>query len=172
MGLFSTVPGCMWQYLALLDGARLYLAVPGSALVCHDLPFHRMPHSANDSPKCFCIYRLKCSKAIIGIWIGLDGPLKAPLIWAPLCGTNKKNILSADLLQEKRIWCIQCRILPIRRFSGSFYVMTIFAKDSLTIFWGYSLRGLLCYESCQFVFSSSSFYDNAPPQSKQVLFLN
>ena len=33
MGLFSTVPGCTW----------LYPAVPGSALVYHDLPCHRLP---------------------------------------------------------------------------------------------------------------------------------
>ena len=54
--LLSTVPGCTW----------LYLVVPGSALVCHDLSFHRMPHTATDWPKCFCIYRLKCSKAVSG----------------------------------------------------------------------------------------------------------
>ena len=34
MGLFSTVPGLTW----------LYPSVPGSALVCHDLPHHRLPH--------------------------------------------------------------------------------------------------------------------------------
>ena len=55
--LYLAVPGCTW----------LCPAVPGSALVCHDLPFHRMPHTATDWPKCFCIYRLKCSKAINGI---------------------------------------------------------------------------------------------------------
>ena len=26
----------------------------GCTLVCHDLPFHRMPRSATDWPKCFC----------------------------------------------------------------------------------------------------------------------
>ena len=57
--LYLAVPGFTW----------LCPAVPGSALVCHDLPFHRMPHTATDWPKCFCIYRLKCSKAISG-WTG------------------------------------------------------------------------------------------------------
>ena len=33
MGLFSTVPGCTW----------VYLAVPASALVCYDLPYHKLP---------------------------------------------------------------------------------------------------------------------------------
>ena len=32
MGLFRTEPGFKW----------LYLAAPGSALVCHDLPYHRV----------------------------------------------------------------------------------------------------------------------------------
>ena len=56
-------------HLALPDCARLYLAVPGSALVCHDLPFHRLPHTATGWPKCFCIYRVKCSKAMS--WDGM-----------------------------------------------------------------------------------------------------
>ena len=48
---------CTWVYLALPDCTRLYLAVPDSALVCHDLPFHRLPHTATDWLKCFRIYR-------------------------------------------------------------------------------------------------------------------
>ena len=44
----------------------LYPAVPGFALVFHDLPCHRLPHTATDWPKCFCIYRLKCSTDISG----------------------------------------------------------------------------------------------------------
>ena len=59
MGLFSTVPG----------GTRLYLAVPGSAQVCHDLPYHKLPLTATDWLKCFCTNRPKCSKAIYK-WIG------------------------------------------------------------------------------------------------------
>ena len=44
----------------------LFSTVPGSALVCHNLPFHRLSHNATDWPKakCFYVYRLKCSEAL------------------------------------------------------------------------------------------------------------
>ena len=29
---------------------------------------HVAPHTATDWPKCFCLYRLKCSKAISGMY--------------------------------------------------------------------------------------------------------
>ena len=74
--LYLTVSGSNWLCPALPSCARLYLAVPSSAMVSHDLPFHRLPHTANDWPKCFCIYRLKCSKAIRG-W---DGRMKIPAV--------------------------------------------------------------------------------------------
>ena len=57
------------KYSAWWVFSALFLAVPGSALVCHYLPFHKLPHTSTDWPKCFCIYMLKCSKAIIG-WMG------------------------------------------------------------------------------------------------------
>ena len=39
-----------------------------------DLPWSTLlPHTATDWPKCFCIYRLKCSKATISGW--LDGQI-------------------------------------------------------------------------------------------------
>ena len=34
-------------------------------------PLLPMPHTATDWPKCFCIYRLKCSKAISG-WLEMS----------------------------------------------------------------------------------------------------
>ena len=67
MGLFSTVPGCTWLYLALPDCTRLYLALPWSAMIYLSTDCHILPLA-----KCFCIYRLKCSKAISG-WVGWDG---------------------------------------------------------------------------------------------------
>ena len=45
-----------------------------------------------------------------------------------------KKILCIDLLWEKQIGCIQCRMIPIRGFPGS------------------AFRELLSYESCQFIF--------------------
>ena len=71
MGLFSTVPGCSWLYLTVP-------AITGCTLVCHDIPFHRMPHTATDLPKCFCIYRLKCSEA--GRMVGY---MITPILRAP-----------------------------------------------------------------------------------------
>ena len=52
-------------------------AEPESAVFCHDLRFYRLPHTATDWPKCFCIYRLKCSNALSGwavTW--LDGNIR------------------------------------------------------------------------------------------------
>ena len=81
MGLFSTVPGSTWLYLTLPDCARLYLALPWSTMIYHS----RLPHTVTDWPKCFGIYRLKCSKAISG-WVGwVDGNL-----CKHLCGSNKR----------------------------------------------------------------------------------
>ena len=65
-------------YLAVHGFTWLCPAIPGCTLVCHDLPFHRMPHSATDWPKCFCIYRLKCSKALSGWLDGRLGGWKSP----------------------------------------------------------------------------------------------
>ena len=45
-GTFSTVPGCTW--------------------LCLGLPCSNLPQTATDWLKLFCIYRLKCSKAISG----------------------------------------------------------------------------------------------------------
>ena len=39
-----------------------------SAYICHYILDHRLPHTATDWLKCFCKYRLKCSKAISG-WV-------------------------------------------------------------------------------------------------------
>ena len=43
----------------------------------------RLPHTATDWPKCFCIYRLKCSKALSGWvrWDGWDGYLYKQLFY-------------------------------------------------------------------------------------------
>ena len=44
-----------------------------SAKICHDLLYHWLPHIATDWLKCFCLYRLKWSKAISGLdWAGLE----------------------------------------------------------------------------------------------------
>ena len=65
---------------------------------------------------------------------------------------SKKMILSIDSLWEKRIGCIQCRMIPIRRIPGS------------------GFRELLSYESCQFIFHHDDDDDDddatPPPQSK------
>ena len=84
------------------------LAVPGSAFVCHDLPHHRLPQTATDWLKCFCIYRLKCSKAVSGVdGMGLGWKsLKAPLLWAPLCGANDSTV--TILGTEPRHWHAVC----------------------------------------------------------------
>ena len=66
---YPAVPGWTWLYQTLTDCQQLYLDVLGSALVCQDLPFHRLTHTATDWRKYFCIYRLKCSKATCG-WDG------------------------------------------------------------------------------------------------------
>ena len=96
MDLFSTAHGCAWLYLAVPGFTWLCPAIPGCTLVCHDLPFHRMPHSATDWPKCFCIYRFKCSKAIsewIDGWVWVWKSVEAPLLRAPEYGNVLKHKL-------------------------------------------------------------------------------
>ena len=60
--------------------SALYLAVPSSAMIYLTIDCHRV--------KCFCIYRLKCSKALSGWMDGMGlvwKSLKAPLLWALHC---------------------------------------------------------------------------------------
>ena len=59
MGLFSTVPGCTW----------LYPAVPGSALVYHDLPCHRLPLTGLNA---FVYTGFNAMKLYVG-WVGWIG---------------------------------------------------------------------------------------------------
>ena len=80
------------KYSAWWVFSALFLAVPGSALVCHYLPFHKLPHTSTDWPKCFCIYRLKCSKAISGWtdrWTGGRSEISGRPYSKSTCGANK-----------------------------------------------------------------------------------
>ena len=98
---------CTWLYLALSNCARLYLAVPGSALVCHDLPFHRLPPTSTDWPKCFCIYRLKCSKAT-------SGRMEVSVLQAVSTSSNNQNNNDGDCagLKHPAPHLPHCRHLP------------------------------------------------------------
>ena len=63
-------PVCFFKYSTWWVFSALYPAVPGSSQVCHALPYGRLPQTATGCtcfpPSSFCIYRLKCSKAIQG----------------------------------------------------------------------------------------------------------
>ena len=89
MGLFSTVHTWLYLavpvYLASPDYARLYLALPGCTLACHELPLHRMPHTATDWSKCICIYiyRLNSYKGMVKRMVGWTGILGDSILRAP-----------------------------------------------------------------------------------------
>ena len=67
---------------------------------------YRLPQTATNWLEFFCLYRLICSK--VGLGVGLDGPMNAPLLRAPLCfavlintvRAIKEPILAWDLWQN------------------------------------------------------------------------
>ena len=75
-----------------------------SSQICHDLLYHRLPHTATDWPKCFCIYRLKGSKAISEwVWDGIEWKsLKAPGNLAMVVAlANKKTTQLGERVRQE-----------------------------------------------------------------------
>ena len=79
--LYLAVRCCNWLYLAVRCCNWLYLALPRSVMIYLNTDYH-----------CFCMYRLKWSKAKSGLGMGWKS-LKAPLQWAPLFGANNPDKL-------------------------------------------------------------------------------
>ena len=80
MGLFSTVRGCTWLYLALPGFTWLYLALPRSAMIYLTIDCYKLPLTGLTAS----VYTGLNAQKLIGLdWIRLGmgwKSLKAPLI--------------------------------------------------------------------------------------------
>ena len=91
---YLAVPGCTWLYQTLPDCQRLYLDVLSSALVCQDLPFHRLTHTllTLTGVNTFVCTGSNAQKLYVARkgWVGWKS-LSAPTVRAPLSSANKET---------------------------------------------------------------------------------
>ena len=142
--------------IAERQGTAMYYQQPGSALVCHDLPFHRLPHTATDGPKCFCIYRLKCSKAISGWMVGWlsDGTYSKST-----CGAKNAFVdIEAILTGESRPIFINFHLYSSMLSTFIFYFFHLLSHIILHLIFPRSVHHLVTNEAVNFVFCLCDIY--------------